>query len=388
MKNEKKMKKRGFGRVAIVMAVIVAFMVTIFPQKVKEAQAAEKKIIGYGTLNASWVNLGLNWNMTGGTSGKVVKGETFVVYEQKKVNNTNRYYVYAEKAKIYGYISERFIHFTPVAEAKKEAIGYGTLNASWVNLGLNWYMTGGTSGRVVPGETFIIYDQKVVNGTTRYYVYAENAKIYGYISERFITLVDRNEPADTQESKSEETVKERMDKLVRLLSGKYFTVNQKACCKTRVSGHGNNCSNCCVSNIIKTKWFRDMFGTISLNQLPKQDVNGSRRVNNGYSCFGFVCFAQQYVFADKNTDAVTAKKVASGTFTKDFITKNVKPGDVLRIANSHSVLVYEVSNNGVTVIDSNWNMGGQLNCIVQKHTIPYSSSTYGGTVTYVNRVVE
>ena len=388
MKNEKKMKKQRFGRYAVVMALLVACMVTLFPQKVKEAQAAEKKIIGYGTLNASWVNLGLNWNMTGGTSGKVVKGETFVVYEQKKVSGTNRYYVYAEKAKIYGYISERFINFTPISEAKKEVIAYGELNASWVNLGLNWNMTGGTSGRVVTGETFIVYDRKVVSGTTRYYVYAEKAKIYGYISERFITLVDKEEAVDTQGSKAEETVKERMDELVRLLSGKYFTVNQKACCKARESGHGNNCSNCCVSNIIKTKWFRDMFGTITLSQLPKQDVNGSRRVNSGYSCFGFVCFAQQYVFADEATDTVTAKKVATGSFTKEFITKNVQPGDVLRIANSHSVLVYEVGNNGITVIDSNWNMGGQLNCIVQKHTIPYTGSSYSGTITYVNRVVE
>ncbi len=73
---------------------------------------------------------------------------------------------------------------------KGKLIGYAKLNATWVNLGLNWYMTGGTSGKVVRGESFVVYEKKMVNGTNRYYVYAENAGICGYISERFLTLVD------------------------------------------------------------------------------------------------------------------------------------------------------------------------------------------------------
>ncbi len=189
-KTHKKNVDRKLGRAVLVMAVIIALMVSVFLRKAADAQAATKDVIGYATLDATWVNLGLNWYMTGGTSGKVVRGESFVVYEKKMVNGTNRYYVYAENADIYGYISERFIDYTPVEESKKEIIGYAKLNANWVNLGLNWNMTGGTSGRVVPGETFILYEKKMVNGTNRYYVYAENAGIYGYISERFLTLVD------------------------------------------------------------------------------------------------------------------------------------------------------------------------------------------------------
>ena len=195
-KTNKKNVDRKLGRSALVMAMLFALMVSMFPQKAAEAQAATRDVIGYATLDANWVNLGLNWYMTGGTSGKVVRGESFVVYEKKTVNGTNRYYVYAENADIYGYISERFIDYTPIEEAKKEIIGYGTLNANWVNLGLNWNMTGGTSGRVVPGETFVIYAKKNVNGTNRYYVYAENAGIYGYISERFITIVDTENKKD------------------------------------------------------------------------------------------------------------------------------------------------------------------------------------------------
>lgn len=187
MKNKacKKNESRKVGRTAWIMALIVAFMITLFPQK---AEAATREVIGYATLDANWVNLGLNWNMSGGTSGKVVRGESFIVYEKKMVNGTNRYYVYAENADIYGYISERYIDYMPAEEFKKEIIGYAKLNANRVNLGLNWNMNGGTSGCVVSGEHFILYEKKMVNGTNRYYVYAENADIYGYISERFITI--------------------------------------------------------------------------------------------------------------------------------------------------------------------------------------------------------
>ncbi|MBR2409494.1 MAG: C39 family peptidase [Lachnospiraceae bacterium] len=202
MENKQHAKKanKKLGRAMVVMAMVIALMVNLFPLKVREAQAASE-VIGYGTLNASWVNLGLNWNMTGGTSGKVVRGESFVVYEKKNVNGTNRYYVYAENADIYGYISERFINYTPFSGDKDEIIGYGKLNASWVNLGLNWEMTGGTSGRVVSGETFLVYAKKNVNGTNRYYVYAEKAGIYGYISERFITVLEAEDAGVEDENR-------------------------------------------------------------------------------------------------------------------------------------------------------------------------------------------
>lgn len=193
MKNKKKNAKY-FGR-GLCLAVLVAMVVALFPQK--NAQAAEKKVIGYGTLNASWVNLGLNWNMTGGTSGKVVKGETFIVYEKKMVNGTNRFYVYSQDAGIHGYISQKYFNFVAYQGAVKP-IGYGTLNASWVNLGLNWEMTGGTSGKVLPGETFVVYAKKQINNTNRYFVYAQKAGIYGYISERFIKIQSQNESANSQ----------------------------------------------------------------------------------------------------------------------------------------------------------------------------------------------
>lgn len=200
MYTEKEVKRTK--NVVRVMMFFILLLSAIFLQKGSQVQAAEKKIIGYGVLNTDWVNLGLNWQMTGGTSGRVVSGETFIVYEKKIVNNNSRYYVYAENAGIYGYISDRFIIYMP---SEEEITGYGTLNTDWVNLGLNWKMTGGTSGRVVSGETFIVYEKHSINNINRYYVYAENAGIYGYISERFIKITPIEEDTDTETENEQKT---------------------------------------------------------------------------------------------------------------------------------------------------------------------------------------
>ena len=51
-------------------------------------------------------------------------------------------------------------------------------------------------------------------------------------------------------------------------------------------------------------------------------------------------------------------------------------------------MVYAVKDSGLEVIDCNWKMeSSQSNCVVQKHTIPYSFADYKGKDVYVNRVV-
>ena len=185
-------------------------------------------------------------------------------------------------------------------------------------------------------------------------------------------------------------VQNKMDDLLNKLGVKdgkttYFTVNQKACASSRYSSHG--CINCNVGTIINTSWFKNKFGTISTSQFPSHDVNASRRDHAGQSCFGFACFAQWYVYANSNTDKVTAERVATVKYNKADLQANVKPGDVLRV-NGHSILVYAVEENGLRVIDSNWNMGGQLNCVVQKHLIPYNNTSCAGYTVYVNRVMK
>ncbi len=193
-----------------------------------------------------------------------------------------------------------------------------------------------------------------------------------------------------KESTITEKIQVKMDDLLNKLgvkSGKttYFTVNQKACASSRYSSHG--CTNCNVGTIINASWFKNKFGTVNTSLFPSHDVNASRRDHAGQSCFGFACFAQWYVYANSNTDKVTAERVATIKFNKADLQANVQPGDVLRV-NGHSLLVYAVEDKGLRVIDSNWNMGSQLNCVVQKHLITYDIAWCAGKTTYVNRVTD
>ncbi len=195
---------------------------------------------------------------------------------------------------------------------------------------------------------------------------------------------------ESEEEKLPVTVKEKIDLLLSKLGvsdekTSYFTVNQKACSSKRKSGHG--CSNCNVENIVRASWFKDIFGAVDSSLFPPHNGTANSCFNSGQSCFGFACFAQWYVFADDSNEKLDGGRVATIKFTKSDIMENVKPGDVLRVNNSHSMLVYSVEEDGVVVVDSNWNMGSQLNCIVQKHLILYDSS-YRGDVTYVNRVTK
>lgn len=192
-----------------------------------------------------------------------------------------------------------------------------------------------------------------------------------------------SEENSTTETISSESVQQKMDNLCQLLGNKYCTVNQKACLTERESPHG--CTNCNMRDITKTSWFTNLFGKVNVDNFPEHDVNSSRRDNTGQSCFGFACFAQWYVYADSLTEKVESERVATVKFNKTNMQKYVQPGDVIRV-NGHSILVYSVEENGLMVIDSNWNMGGQLNCIVQKHLIPYTNKYCAGYTAYINRV--
>lgn len=194
------------------------------------------------------------------------------------------------------------------------------------------------------------------------------------------------------------TVTNRMDYLLDQLGADnnhvvYFTVSQNECSSTRKSSHG--CTNCSIANIVKETWFKDIFGEINTNNFPKQDVDAKSRDHLGRSCFGFVCFAQYYIYQNNLNQKVTAERVATGKFTKDFIQNNVEPGDALRIKDKnggyHSVLVYSVEDDHIVVLDSNWSVNAQgetgLNCTVRKHKMRYTDY-YSGATTYVNRVTK
>ena len=163
----------------------------------------------------------------------------------------------------------------------------------------------------------------------------------------------------------------------------YFTVNQKACLSYRESGH--SCDNCLNTTIVETSWFKKAFGEMSVYDFPKHTVNAYSSNNAGWSCFGFASWLQYYIYCETPGQRLTGECIAKVQYNKANIEKYVQPGDVIRV-NGHSVVVYALEENGVVVIDCNWNLSNQLNCVVQKHLIPYSSSTVNGYTAYINRV--
>lgn len=177
-----------------------------------------------------------------------------------------------------------------------------------------------------------------------------------------------------------------MDVLWDKLGEKYFTTTGEACAIPGVSNHG--CKKCSVPNVVTTSWFKDMFGTINTDYFPSHNVNATNRSFIGRSCFGFACFAQYYVYScvygEQN---MIGKEVAQGEFTPDFAKKNIVVGDVLRLEkyrNSptrHSVLVYSINENDITVIDCNWGIGSSGNCKITKHNLSSENYKY----VYVNR---
>ena len=195
------------------------------------------------------------------------------------------------------------------------------------------------------------------------------------------------------------TVQQKMDQLLQKLGvsdGKtvYFTVNQTACLAERVSAKdgGHGCNNCHTDYITQAEWFKNLFGIIDTANFPSHNSGKNwaeryERGNTGKSCFGWACFAQWYLYADTASEKLTGECVATVTFNKTNMMTYVQPGDVIRVG-GHSVLVYSVEEDGLVVLDSNWNMGKQLNCVVQKHSIGYNHIDCYGKTAFVNRVTK
>ncbi len=179
------------------------------------------------------------------------------------------------------------------------------------------------------------------------------------------------------------SVQKKLDELVEKLDGKYFTVDQKACYSSRTY-------NCNVENVINANWLKNSFlngESISAAQFPKLTVSSSGKSRGGFSCFGFACFVQWYLFSGGIKDNVTASTVATGKYNKEFIQKNVMVGDALRVMGTkgaHTLVVYSVDENGITVVDSNF----YLDCKVKKHLISYTHASFLNCTVYVDRVVD
>lgn len=185
----------------------------------------------------------------------------------------------------------------------------------------------------------------------------------------------------------------KMDTLVDLLDRKYFTISGNYC---SLGNHGrcpDGVDNCRVSRIITAKekdgtpgWFIRTFGEITTAQFPALTESKGKTVRAGWTCFGFACFAEWYINAENEDSYVNTKCVATGTYSKEFIQKNVKPGDALRIRGTgtpHSVIVYAVEEDGIEVIDCNRALEGYGSSVVQKSKITYER--YAGRTVWVDR---
>ena len=161
-----------------------------------------------------------------------------------------------------------------------------------------------------------------------------------------------------------------------------------------------------MSSVIATSWCKNLvgMGTLNKNNMPTQyDYDGIDFVSgDGYQCFGFATFAHWYIFAQKNTDKVTATLVKTGSLTYDTL-KYARPGDVIRFYTSwtdgHSAIFVSCDSSGFTVLDCNYkdNATGQYACEIKLHKLSYESSgrvaitgvkNYDRALTYIEECTE
>ena len=171
---------------------------------------------------------------------------------------------------------------------------------------------------------------------------------------------------------SQATAVSRLHDLVsKLGEGSYFNTTRSTSCGSKSSGH--SCSYCFNTNIAKQTWFKNLFGTVSSDQFAyTYSTRGSAGSRAGWSCYGFANFAEWYIFKTSNTDVVDTEYEGTYTLTYSNCSNYVKPGDILRISDSHSVIAYEVSSDGLKAVDCN--ALGNYNCQVHYRTISYNSS--------------
>lgn len=178
----------------------------------------------------------------------------------------------------------------------------------------------------------------------------------------------------------------KMDTLVDLLDRTIFTATRESCSKGSHAKCKTEFKNCSLTWVIKEEWFKEMFGTLNVHQFPSLSEDINNFSYTGSTCFGFACFAEWYINANNESSYVDTERVATGSYTKEFIQNNVQPGDALRIRGTgtpHSVIVYAVEEDGIEVIDCNRALEGYGSSVVQKSKISYER--YAGRTVWVDR---
>lgn len=173
------------------------------------------------------------------------------------------------------------------------------------------------------------------------------------------------------------TVTARIDEMIAALENKYFTSDKKAC--TNSVGDTCNVDNVVAKNSIVRDLLEKNKGGKNLNTalLPQHYSADGTSLTRGWSCCGFGNFAGWYVGADRITDDITYRAVKINCeYNYENMSKYARVGDILRSL-SHTAMVISVEEDGVLVLDSNWNH----DCKVTVHKMTYG---FYSTVT-INR---
>ena len=165
-----------------------------------------------------------------------------------------------------------------------------------------------------------------------------------------------------------EVINQKIDYLDSKIS--YFTTTGAAC-GTYESGH--MCDKCLNTYVVASSWFRNIFGSVSVNNFPEvYDSNGSC-YRAGYSCYGFANFAEWYIFKSSNSSSVNVNKIGSYSFNYSNMSRYAQPGDLISFDTHYAIFISADSSNGIYVLDSNWAWSSYGQCRVSKHYIPYSN---------------
>ena len=165
-----------------------------------------------------------------------------------------------------------------------------------------------------------------------------------------------------------EVINQKIDYLDSKIS--YFTTTGAAC-GTYESGH--HCDKCLNTNVVASSWFRNLFGSVSVNNFPEVYDSDGSCWSAGWSCYGFANFAEWYIFKSSNSSSVNVNKIGSYSFNYSNMSRYAQPGDLISFDTHYAIFISADSSNGIYVLDSNWAWSSYGQCRVSKHYIPYSS---------------
>ena len=164
-----------------------------------------------------------------------------------------------------------------------------------------------------------------------------------------------------------EVINQKIDYLNNNIS--YFTTTGSAC-GTYESNH--HCDKCLNTHVVASSWFRNLFGSVSVNNFPEVYDSDGSCYSAGWSCYGFANFAEWYIFKSSNSSSVNVNKIGSYSFNYSNMSRYAQPGDLISFDTHYAIFISADSSNGIYVLDSNWDWGSSGQCHVYKHYIPYS----------------